>query len=560
MSRLLFVLRRYILFLLFYCFCFFSGFAKDSGKDYAPVKEIVASLTAFNMKGENPEVAKYFNLYCNPIKGFYHRLLWAYNALQMRIDLPDREGELKGLTLKEQRATESEVRFLGQDKQLFIFSLLIVVVLFLVSFIVIFYLFKEKQKTNALLEQRNREIEEQRDVANKQKEKIMDSILYAKRIQNAILPLEYTIKQALPEHFIFFKPKDIVSGDFYWMTEKENVVIIAAADCTGHGVPGALMSMLGIAFLNEIVSKMFVNKHITSLYANEILIQLRAAIIRSLHQTGKRDEAADGIEMALCIIDMANNSLQYSGAYHPLYIIRNNELKEVSADKMPVSIYKNDSAPFTNHEIELKYGDMLYIFSDGYVDQFGGKQGLKFMSSRFKELLLAIHKRPVKEQKELMEAAHEEWKGKNEQLDDILVIGIKAVKFEEKPQKDVNDRCWPDKHILIAEDMDMNYLLLVEALKPKKTKITRAINGYEAVEFCKSVHFDMILMDISMPIMDGYEATRLIREFNKDTPIIAQTALSDVEKLHCIEAGCNDFIAKPINFKLFIEVLTNYLY
>ncbi|NJK86310.1 MAG: SpoIIE family protein phosphatase [Bacteroidales bacterium] len=194
--------------------------------------------------------------------------------------------------------------------------------------------------------------------------------------------------------FILYKPRDIVSGDFYWVTKKENTLILAAADCTGHGVPGAFMSMLGIAFLNEIVNKIAINKHISSLQANEILQELRAQVINSLHQTGDRAEQKDGMDIALCIIDYEDKKIQFAGAHNSLIIIRNGEIMQYQGDRMPVSYHKNKDLPFTQHTIELQNGDVFYIFSDGYVDQFGGQEGMKFMQANFKNLLLEIYKEP----------------------------------------------------------------------------------------------------------------------------------------------------------------------
>jgi len=254
-----------------------------------------------------------------------------------------------------------------------------------------------------------------------QKKNITKSIEYASRIQNAVLPAIDLVNYVLPENFIIFKPRDIVSGDFYWMSEKDNKAIIAAADCTGHGVPGAFMSMLGISFLNDIVNKQAV------LRADEILNQLRESVKITLSQTGKEGEAKDGMDMALCILDFENYTMQYAGAYNPLYLYRNNELIETKADKMPISIYVKEKESFTNHELKMEVGDTYYIFSDGYVDQFGGDKGHKFKSSNMKQLLLEIHSKPMDEQKEVLNNTFESWKGHEDQVDDILVMGFRIT-------------------------------------------------------------------------------------------------------------------------------------
>jgi serine phosphatase RsbU (regulator of sigma subunit) len=296
-----------------------------------------------------------------------------------------------------------------------------------------------EQQKEEILAQRD-EIEAQRDHVMEQKEQIevqhnmileqtksiTDSIHYASRIQEALLPPEEILNEVLPEHFILYKPRDIVSGDFYWASTKNNRTIIVAADCTGHGVPGAFMSMLGISFLNEIINKF------ERLQANQILNELKESVKKSLRQTGKDHEAKDGMDMALCIIDLEKMEMEFSGAYNSLLLIRDNEMIKYDADRMPVGIYVKDRGSFTNHVIQMKKGDNYYIFSDGYPDQFGGASGSKLMIKRFKKLLLENHQLPANEQKEKLDKFLNEWQSykdedgkKYRQLDDILVIGMK---------------------------------------------------------------------------------------------------------------------------------------
>jgi len=270
-----------------------------------------------------------------------------------------------------------------------------------------------------IIKERTKEIRKQRDQISEQKQAITDSIQYAKRIQNAVLPPEDYINKVLPEHFILFKPRDIVSGDFYWLKKIDKYVVFTAADCTGHGVPGAFMSMLGIALLNEIVRR----KEITK--ASQILNELRSQIKDALRQSGKEGEAKDGMDIALCVLDTEELKLQYAGAYNPLYIIRNNELIEYKADKMPIGIHLK-TQPFSNNEIQLQKNDMLYVFSDGFVDQFGGDRCRKFMIKPFKRLLTEINERPMFDQKGILDIAITEWRGEREQIDDIVVIGVRV--------------------------------------------------------------------------------------------------------------------------------------
>ncbi|MEA2043652.1 MAG: transporter substrate-binding domain-containing protein [Bacteroidota bacterium] len=288
----------------------------------------------------------------------------------------------------------------------------------------------EIREKNAELESSKEEIQaqseiaiKQRDEISKKKKEIEDSILYAQRIQNAILPPKEFINKNLPDNFILFRPRDIVSGDFYWAAQNSKKTFIAAADCTGHGVPGAFMSMLGVSFLNEIVATS--NADIN---AGEILDKLRTKIIEALHQTGETHEAKDGMDISLCAVHNDSNKLDFAGAFNPLYLVRDNEIHVTDADRMPIGIYEydQDKRKFKNNIIEIKKGDSVYMFSDGYPDQFGGKRGKKFMIGRFKKLILKINPLSTEEQREYMDNTIIRWmEGTSEQIDDILVIGAK---------------------------------------------------------------------------------------------------------------------------------------
>ena len=271
------------------------------------------------------------------------------------------------------------------------------------------------------IEAQRDEIQEQRDVVMKQKEEITDSIHYAQRIQKAVLPSDELAGSILPEHFILFRPRDIVSGDFYWMTKKNNRVITVAADCTGHGVPGAFMSMLGVSFLNEIVNKLEKPE------AHLILNHLRDYVKTTLDQTGKKDEAKDGMDISLTIYDFNKKTVEYAGAYNPMYIVRKGEEEviEYKADKMPIGIYIKEKESFTKHEVQLQSGDMVYTFSDGFIDQFGGDSGRKFMSRPFKQLLLDIQKKSMADQREILYKAFDKWRGEYPQIDDVIILGIR---------------------------------------------------------------------------------------------------------------------------------------
>jgi len=277
---------------------------------------------------------------------------------------------------------------------------------------------KDKEHLEGIVLERTAEILQQKEEIENKNRHITSSIEYASRIQQALLPPQELIKKHLPNNFILFKPRDIVSGDFYWLKHINNYTIYATADCTGHGVPGAFMSMLGISFLNEIVTKDFINK------PSEILNELRKKIKDSLRQTGKSNESKDGMDIAVCVIDNERMVLEYSGAYNPVYIIRNGELHEIKATRNPIGIFLKE-IPFNNHEFKLEKEDIIYTFSDGYVDQFGGEKNTKFKTRNFKALLIEISNKPLEEQKEILDKTIIEWQGDAEQTDDIIILGIK---------------------------------------------------------------------------------------------------------------------------------------
>ncbi len=279
------------------------------------------------------------------------------------------------------------------------------------------------KRLNELVKQHNT-VSEQKVAIEDQNQKMTDSINYAKRIQEAVFPAEHFITDEGWEHFIFFKPRDIVSGDFYWIAKEDDKIIIVAADATGHGVPGAFMSMLGIAFLNEIKESIMDDK----LSSSQILEQLRAKVKNALKQTGKMNEARDGMDVALCIIDTETNILQFSGAHNPLYIIKKidgeKSLITLKAERQPIGIHIKER-PFTTTNFQLEENDAIYMFSDGFADQFNGKTGEKFKSRRFKELLKSVSDKKMKEQKQILIETFNDWKEGTFQIDDVLVMGVK---------------------------------------------------------------------------------------------------------------------------------------
>jgi len=274
----------------------------------------------------------------------------------------------------------------------------------------------EEAKLNLELKviERTRKIELQR-------QNITDSIQYASRIQSALMQPSEELDQLMPSHFILNKPKDIVSGDYYWVSNKGDRLIIAVADCTGHGVPGAFMSILGMSFLNEILN------YLDEARTGEILDELRRQTIKALGQTGHRDEAREGMEMALCAVDFEGQMIQFSGAFRPLYMASGGELKVISGDRMPIGIYGPGEEKFTSREVPFKEGDIIYLFTDGYVDQIGGLDRKTFRSVRLRKLLGEICTRPLQEQKDILREEHEVWRAGREQIDDIMVLGVRLT-------------------------------------------------------------------------------------------------------------------------------------
>ncbi len=329
----------------------------------------------------------------------------------------EKENEIKLLEAEKAQLIIDEKFKRERNRQYYLF----VLALGLLAFSIVIF------KHNLVRKKANKDLQNQRDTIAKQNEEIRDSILYAAKIQNAILPPKSEINKFYPENFILYLPRNIVSGDFYWAkTLNYNGIehlILVAADCTGHGVPGAFMSMLGVAFLNEIVNHY---SHVNELTSDKILNELREKVITSLNQSGTERETKDGMDISLCLIDTQSLKMQFSGAYNFIFIARENEeIIKVSADKMPIGVYPREKKDFTRTEFQLLPNDRIYLFSDGFPDQFGGDKNSKFLIKNFKQLISDSYQNDMKTQEMIFKNAFEQWKGDRKQLDDILVMGIK---------------------------------------------------------------------------------------------------------------------------------------
>lgn len=282
---------------------------------------------------------------------------------------------------------------------------------------IVFRSYAQKKRNNIALSEKNEIITKQRDLVEEKNKEITDSIQYAKRIQRAILPPHKMVKEFFKDSFILYLPKDIVAGDFYWMEHKDGKVLFAVADCTGHGVPGAMVSVVCNSGLNRSVRELGITD------PGKILDKTRELVVSEFEKS--EEDVKDGMDIALC--SMKNNTIQYAGAHNPLWIIRDRgkQVEEIKANKQPIGKYDNIE-PYQTHEINLEKGDTIYLFSDGYADQFGGDNGKKLKAAKLKEMLLSVQDKSMEEQGEYLKSSFEKWKGDLEQLDDVCIIGIRV--------------------------------------------------------------------------------------------------------------------------------------
>lgn len=400
--------------------------------------KIVASIENSFVQNLYYEVAYLYYKSINDEKNAL-RYLELFKALNDSLEIKNIDKQIEELHIKNEIENKQEQINLQQTviekKNLQRNIALIITVFSLFVILLILRNYYLKQKSNRIISEKNKvlelaneeialqhkEVMEQNKIISRQSKRITDSIEYAKFIQRAMITGEKTLESNVSESFIFYRPKDIVSGDFYWIKKIKNNLLVAAVDCTGHGVPGAFMSVLGITFLNEITISN------PDLNVAEILNLLRNKVKESLHQNDVRTISTDGMDLSIISINLETHDLNFAGANLPLFAILklNNQLQEIKPDFMPVGVFVKEKS-FTRKQLKLQKNDLLYLFTDGYIDQFGGDDNKKFMSSNFKELIMEIKDFPMNEQKAAFEKSFVNHKGENEQTDDILIIGIKV--------------------------------------------------------------------------------------------------------------------------------------
>lgn len=339
----------------------------------------------------------------------------AINELSAKYETEKKQQEIQFLT-QDKELKENKI---AKDRYVKLFIGIVAGLLLLLSIIFI-YRFREKKKDNNLLASQKSEIEEQKEELQHKNKEITDSINYAKRIQGSVLPSAKLSKTLFPESFIYFQPKDIVSGDFYWIAQKNDLIYYAVADCTGHGVPGAMMSMLGNSLLNQIV----LNSKIDS--PEIILKELHFHVVKTLNENMQQRASKDGMDIALIRIDLKKKQVVYAGAGRPLYVIKNDQLEIYKADKYSIGgIYDTQDVNYLLHEIKINTPTQFYMFTDGVPDQFGGPKGKKFMSKQLQEFITGTSSLPVNEQEQRFKAVFESWKSVVEQTDDVTLISIR---------------------------------------------------------------------------------------------------------------------------------------
>jgi serine phosphatase RsbU (regulator of sigma subunit) len=336
--------------------------------------------------------------------------------MQTKYETEKKENEIKALT------QQNEIQDLQLNKnKVIIYAIIAGFILLVFMAIMIYKRYTLKRDANAQLEEQNGRIQLQKEIIEQKNKDITDSIIYAKRIQEAILPSVEVLRSSLKDAFVFFKPKDIVSGDFYFYEEtSDGRYYFAAVDCTGHGVPGAFMSIVGHNALKQSINEFGKRK------PAEILNQMNGILKSTLHSDDNDKSVKDGMDINLCCYDPSKGTLEYAGAFNPLWCVNGKELKEIKGDKFPIGEYAFEGERFfMNHEIKIQEGDCFYLFTDGFADQFGGERGKKFKYKNLQELLISMQGLDMTKQMESLDVTLQNWKGQLEQVDDILILGLK---------------------------------------------------------------------------------------------------------------------------------------
>jgi serine phosphatase RsbU (regulator of sigma subunit) len=367
--------------------------------------------------GEYKYSADYFLLTKNVSDSLYNEQnSESINKMEAIYQTEKKDAELK---LNSEKLKNQQLEIERQNVLKLVFGIALVL-----SLLVIFFVFRgyqQKKKANEIISEQKQQVEFQKKMIEEKNKEVTDSIFYARRIQRALLTSETYIKKYVPECFVLYKPKDIVSGDFYWSLCKNDLFMLMTADCTGHGVPGAFMSLMGINLLNEITAE----KNITT--PDLVLNNLRSELIKALNPEDAEEESKDGMDAVFYTINLKTLELQLACANNPIWIVRAGQLIEtIPADKIPIGKSPKEEVPYTLHKYQLQKDDIIYSFTDGYADQFGGPKGKKFKYKQLQELLLNNAITNMDRQKTVLEKTIADWKGNIEQLDDILVIGIKV--------------------------------------------------------------------------------------------------------------------------------------
>ena len=396
--------------------------------NYMPLLYVFNTLTNIQYEIKNAEYQALTDIINSGNKDLNTALFSQISNLNSKYDMIKKQEEIVMLKSENEKGMEllnAKDSELSDNKQTIVYFILVIMVFLMLVFFVLRSNYLRKQINNTLLKQKEiiesqkTEVEDQKYLVEEKQKEILDSISYAQRIQNALLPPLQEVSSSLPNSFVLFKPKDIVAGDFYWFAETNDKKIIAACDCTGHGVPGAFMSTIGSEKLNEAIKD--------SSDVSVILNLVNRGMKKVLRQTDKINSTRDGMDVSLCAFNKDLSQVEYAGANRPLWIIRKDqlEIEEIKATKVAIGGLTEDNQVFTKHTIDLQKGDSVYLFSDGYADQFS-PQDKKLMTRKFKEIILSIQNKTMEEQKEYLGSFIDEWKGNMEQTDDILVVGVRV--------------------------------------------------------------------------------------------------------------------------------------